>query len=251
MTSPRFPYTLTEEELAAPTMGEALCGWLDRKIAHERHQAGADDVVLGRGAVDEDTARRVVAFLNAHPEWHPWSGGRAARATKRKMRYRWGDGGEHAIPPLLLEAGAQALANLQAAARQSGHPGWARAGESLADFQLDSLVVNRYFPGEGIGAHRDPPRQNPKVIGITLGTAQETTRIMRFRKVSDKSHKVDIETPLAFGLLLLGPRLHRLDARERGVQAAGGRGLLAHLPAEAGAAVSGSVQRGRGRGCHV
>ena len=34
MTSPRFPYTLTEEELAAPTMGEALCGWLDRKIAH-------------------------------------------------------------------------------------------------------------------------------------------------------------------------------------------------------------------------
>ena len=195
MTSPRFPYTLTEEELAAPTMGEALCGWLDRKIAHERHQAGADDVVLGRGAVDEDTARRVVAFLNAHPEWHPWSGGRAARATKRKMRYRWGDGGEHAIPPLLLEAGAQALANLQAAARQSGHPGWVAAAESLADFQLDSLVVNRYFPGEGIGAHRDPPRRNPKVLGLTLGTAQETTRTMRFRKVSDKSHKVDIVTP--------------------------------------------------------
>ena len=46
MTRPRFPYTLTEEELAAPTMGEALCGWLDRKIAHERHQAGADDVVV-------------------------------------------------------------------------------------------------------------------------------------------------------------------------------------------------------------
>ena len=70
-----------------------------------------------------------------------------------------------------------------------------RAAESLADFQLDSLVVNRYFQGEGIGAHRDPPRQNPKVIGITLGTAQETTRTVRARKVSDKSHKVDIETP--------------------------------------------------------
>ena len=150
------------------------------------------DLVVVPGVVDEDTQRRVVAFLNDHKEWHPWSGGRAARATKRKMRYRWGDGGEHVIPSVLLEAGAQALHNTEAAARQRGH---ATATESIADFALDSLVVNRYFPGEGIGAHRDPPRRNPKVLGLTLGTAQETTRTMRFRKVGDRSHKLDIVTP--------------------------------------------------------
>lgn len=150
------------------------------------------DLVVVPGVVDEDTQRRVVAFLNDHKEWHAWSSGRMARATKRKMRYRWGDGGEHAIPPVLLEAGAQALHNTEAAARQRGH---AAAAESLADFQLDSLVVNRYFTGEGIGAHRDPPRRNPKVLGLTLGTAQETTRTMRYRKVGDRSHKVDIVTP--------------------------------------------------------
>ena len=150
------------------------------------------DLVVVPGVVDEDTARRAVAFLNAHPEWHAWSSGRTARATKRKMRYRWGDGGAHPIPAVLLEAGAQALHNTEAAARQRGHTA---AAESLADFALDSLVVNRYFPGEGIGAHRDPPRRNPKVLGLTLGTAQETTRTMRFRKVGDRSHKVDIVTP--------------------------------------------------------
>ena len=150
------------------------------------------DFLVVPGVVDEDTQRRVVAFLNDHKEWHPWGGSRAARATKRDLRYRWGEGGEHAIPPVLLEAGAQALHNLQTAARQRGH---AAATESLADFALDSLVVNRYFPGEGIGAHRDPPRRNPKVLGLTLGTAQETTRTMRYRKVGDKSHKVDIVTP--------------------------------------------------------
>ena len=150
------------------------------------------DLVVVPGVVDEDTQRRVLAFLNAHKEWHPWGGARAARATKRDLRYRWGEGGEHAIPPVLLEAGAQALHNLQTAARQRGH---AAATESLADFQLDSLVVNRYFKGEGIGAHRDPPRQNPKVLGLTLGTAQETTRTMRFRELKNKSNKVDIVTP--------------------------------------------------------
>ena len=154
---------------------------------------GGEDRMLACGVVDEDTARRAVASLNAHPEWHPWSSGRMARATKRKMRYRWGDGGAHPIPAVLLEAGAQALHNTEAAARQRGH---AAAAEGLADFALDSLVVNRYFPGEGIGAHRDPPRQNPKVLGITLGTAQETTRTMRYRKVGDRSHKVDVVTPL-------------------------------------------------------
>ena len=158
------------------------------------------DLVVVPGVVDEDTQRRVVAFLNDHKEWHPWGGARAARApraTKRELRYRWGEGGEHAIPPVLLEAGAQALANLQERARRGvgiTHRA-AAASESLADFQLDSLVVNRYFKGEGIGAHRDPPRQNPKVLGITLGTAQETTRTMRFRELKNKSNKVDVVTP--------------------------------------------------------
>jgi len=158
-----------------------------------RRLEGADDVLITPAAVDEETQRRALALLGAHTEWQPWGGSRAARATKRDLRYRWGDGGEHPIPPVLLEAGAQALHNTETAARRRGDTA---AVECLVDFALDSLVVNRYFPGEGIGAHRDPPRRNPKVIGITLGTAQETIRTMRFRKLSDKSIKKDLVTPL-------------------------------------------------------
>ena len=99
-----------------------------------------------------DTQRRVVASTSATPTTSR-PVGRIARAGRPAPweSNRWRDE-DLAIPPLLLEAGAQALANLQAAARQRGHTA---AAESLADFQLDNLVVNRYFKGEGIGAHRD------------------------------------------------------------------------------------------------
>ena len=153
---------------------------------------GADDILITPAAVDEETQRQALAFLGVHKEWHPWGGSRAARATKRDLRYRWGDGGTEPIPAVLLEAGAQALANTEAAARRRGDTA---VVECVADFQPDSLVVNRYYPGEGIGAHRDPPRLNPKVLGITLGTAQETTRTMRFRELKNKSNKKDLVTP--------------------------------------------------------
>ncbi|MAZ56114.1 MAG: hypothetical protein CMP54_03890, partial [Flavobacteriales bacterium] len=47
----------------------------------------------------------------------------------------------------------------------------------------------------------------------------------------------------ALGLLLLGPRLHRLHARERALEAASGRRLLLDLPPEAHRAVSCSCRR--------
>ena len=157
-----------------------------------RRLEGAHDILITPAAVDEDTQRQALAFLGAHEQWLPWGGSRAARTTKRDLRYRWGDGGTEPIPQVLLEAGAQALANTEAAARRRGDTA---VLDCVADFALDSLVVNRYFKGEGIGAHRDPPRQNPKVLGITLGTAQETTRTMRFRELKNKSNKKDLVTP--------------------------------------------------------
>ena len=149
------------------------------------------DLIYREFAIDQETHRQVVRFLERHEEWHPWSSGRMAHAGKRKMRYRWGDGGAEAIPPLLLEAGAQALEKLRASMQKHGRTD---AVEMLEDFQLDSLVVNRYHRGEGIGAHRDPPRRNPKVIGITLSTEALTQRIMRFRRVGDRSQKHDLTT---------------------------------------------------------
>ena len=149
------------------------------------------DLIYRRGVIDQETHQKVILYLEAHRDWYPWTRSGAARSSKRKMRYRWGDGGEHAIPPLLLEAGAQALEGMRKASVKFGRTD---AVESLEDFQPDSLVVNRYFTGEGIGKHRDPPRRNPKVLGVTLGTCRASSRTMRFRPVQDKSQKYDLQT---------------------------------------------------------
>ena len=61
----RFPYTLTKEELAAPTMGDAIRGWLDRRIAfEEKHKAK-----LAQEAARQELARRqVVETARQQPE---------------------------------------------------------------------------------------------------------------------------------------------------------------------------------------
>ena len=173
---------------------------------------------------------------------------RAARATKRKMRYRWGDGGEHAIPLAAARGGRAGARQPAGGGAPERPPRVGQAGESLADFQLDSLVVNRYFPGEGIGAHRDPPRQNPKVIGITQRHGAGDDAHHALRKVSDKSHKVDIEraSRSAYHFWDRATPTGRTSRRRPSCRWVWSTCSLGR--AEAGAAVSGSVQRGGGGG---
>lgn len=63
-----FPYKLTEKELEAPTMGEAIGGWLDRRIAfEEKHKAK-----LAQEEARQELARRqVVETARQQPEPEP------------------------------------------------------------------------------------------------------------------------------------------------------------------------------------
>ena len=60
-----FPYKLTEKELEAPTMGDAIGGWLDRRIAfEEKHKAK-----LAQEEARQELARRqVVETARQQPE---------------------------------------------------------------------------------------------------------------------------------------------------------------------------------------
>ena len=63
-----FPYKLTEKELEAPTMGDAIGGWLDRRIAfEEKHKAK-----LAQEEARQELARRqVVETARQQPEPEP------------------------------------------------------------------------------------------------------------------------------------------------------------------------------------
>jgi len=52
---------------------------------------------------------------------------------------------------------------------------------------LETLTVQRYKVGEGLGKHRDPPRHNPFVLGITLCVKKDDTRKIVFRHIQNKT----------------------------------------------------------------
>ena len=67
-----------------------------------------------------------------------------------------------------------------------------RIGDLLADpaaFSLDTLVVNHYLPGEQVRPHKDPPRWEPLVLGVTLCEALDAVSTMQFA-VGDDKHRI-------------------------------------------------------------
>lgn len=64
----------------------------------------------------------------------------------------------------------------------------------LAGMTMETLTVQRYRPGEGLGAHRDPARPDPLVVGVTLCADTNYLRTLRFRPVNGAGF-FDVPTP--------------------------------------------------------
>lgn len=135
--------------------------------------------------VTVESEARAVSFLQEVSEdrWGGQSGPNknSLYATKTKQRFHYSYPAK--IPEELLAIGREALA----AVRSKGVP-------APEEFGLDTVVINRYSPGQKCGSHRDNPRKDPFVLGVTLGSRPETSRKMRFRKVSNHLIRHDIQT---------------------------------------------------------
>lgn len=124
----------------------------------------SEDVALAPHAVSAESARSVLKWLRGRPEsaWAPVN-----PRSKDRTRLKFGHSGFYGtnegwsphIPTDLLTLGNEALAVAQNVVQ--GAP-WDTFGA------IDTVVVNRYTAGKGVGKHKDPPRWVPLVIGVTL-----------------------------------------------------------------------------------
>ena len=125
------------------------------------------DVGLVPLAVSAATAQTALDHLRRIPA----GAFTAVNARSRRLsRLRYGrrgadfEGGfrgpvrEPEMPPELRQLGEEAL---EEAKRAVPDAPWSA-------FSIDTLVVNRYHPGEAVAKHQDPPRWSPCVLGVTL-----------------------------------------------------------------------------------
>lgn len=156
--------------------------------------------------VSEQTADLILDLLEKLPEdtWNQTRltvvGRGGVRTNRVKNRIGFGRPHQLPVPPLL---------------KQLGNEAWEDAVRTLPDFpnwdlfSPDTVVVNRYDPGQGVGFHKDPPRENAFIMGITLyeyPTACPTSN-MKFK--CDASGQVHVvPTPHRSAYLVTGPAYH-------------------------------------------
>ena len=115
-------------------------------------------------AVSEDTARSALRWIRKLPDeaWKPVDPRRSKDCSRIKFTARFfhaaSDAWSTRVPPELLALGEEAVE----AARASV------PGAPWDDFQIDTLVLNRYAAGKGVHKHQDPKQWVPLVLGVTL-----------------------------------------------------------------------------------
>ena len=122
-----------------------------------------DDIVFAPHAVSNDSARVALQWIRKLPDeaWQPVnlrSKDRSRIKFSAQRFYGEADSWDTRVPPELLALGEEAVE----AAR-------AKAPDAPWDlFKIDTLVLNRYPKGKGVGKHHDPPKWVPLVLGVTL-----------------------------------------------------------------------------------
>lgn len=124
----------------------------------------SNDLKLVAHAVSDDTARAALAWVRKLPDT-AWERVDARSKDCSRIKFSehhfygeanasWG----RRVPPELLLLGHEAV---EAARRKVPDAPW-------KDFQIDTLVLNRYVKKKGVRYHKDPPKWVPLVIGVTL-----------------------------------------------------------------------------------
>ena len=137
------------------------------------------DIYYIENVVSTDLEKEAIKFIEENElKWNVISG--KIYTGVKKQRCGFGKSNQEKIPDILLEIGQSALLY---AKENCKNP---ELLEKLQNFTLDNLIINRYFPGDKCGAHFDPPRKDPFVFGLTLGSLPETKRTMRWRYLKQK-----------------------------------------------------------------
>jgi len=122
-----------------------------------------EDVKVLPHAVSDDTAREALARVRKLPD-KAWAAVNARSKDRSRIKfsahhfYGESDAWARQVPPELLRLGEEAV---EAARLKMPTAPW-------NDFQIDTLVLNRYPKNKGVGFHTDPPKWVPLVVGVTL-----------------------------------------------------------------------------------
>ena len=142
--------------------------------------------------IPRELSRRAFDYIDNNNEltWYsPRS--RSGLHKAKKMRASFGRHDfEPGVPDVFHEIGMRTVEAIQ----KVGGRHAAALKKHYTELVLDNMILNLYDPGDSIGAHQDPPRQDPAILGITFCENADTTRTMRFTKVSDKKKKHTIIT---------------------------------------------------------
>ena len=123
-----------------------------------------DDTCLVPHAVNRDSARIALAWIKKLPD-HAWSAvvqGRSKDRSRIKFSaQRFFDRApswDTQVPPELMVLGEESV---EAARSRAPDAPW-------ENFEIDTLVLNRYPAKKGVAAHTDPETWVPLVVGVTL-----------------------------------------------------------------------------------
>ena len=174
-------------------------------------------------AVTEDSAHVALRWIKKLPKeaWKPVDR-RSKDCSRIKFTARFfhaaSDAWATRVPPELLSLGEEAVERARAVV----------PGAPWDDFQIDTLVLNRYPAGKGVAKHKDPEQWVPLVLGVTLyeDACNSPVNAMEFENGRDKRI---VPTP-PVGVRVPRPGVHRRDARSasRAPRAEGQR-VLSHV----------------------
>jgi len=134
-------------------------------------------------AITSELEKEALLYCNNITNYKPISGKRFKGI--KNMRTGFGRNHQEKIPNVFNDIITQALTTLKTKNLElfSNHT-------EFSNFHPETLVLNKYDIGDKCGAHHDPPRAEPLVIGITIGNSRK----MRWRKDTNILTKYDIVT---------------------------------------------------------
>jgi len=133
--------------------------------------------------INLELEKEALLELDNYQKWNPIQGKRY-KGTK-DMRLGFGRHHQLPIPEIFNKISQKAIQIFS-----EKNPELFSEKVEFKYFTPETLVINKYNIGDKCGAHHDPPRENPLVIGITIGNSRK----MRWRNDKNKNIKYDIIT---------------------------------------------------------
>jgi alkylated DNA repair dioxygenase AlkB len=133
-------------------------------------------------------------WLDVNDRWETQRAG--TFESKNRRRDAYGREGSDPVPTPVAAVGALILRRLRSLLAVDSRR------EMFTDDLLQTVTIMKYVPGDGLGKHKDTPRVNPFVLGVTICRDSEATRTMRWR--DSAKQKYDMVTPAGSAYYFFG-----------------------------------------------